>query len=162
VKQKRVCKSEWFMQCVSTFLLQRNLPQMFVLEPYAMIQVSILLSVTNLWNSGIVTTAQNCGCEFRPRQFLSVSVEPLAATHGTLRFRGNPIDKHWFMVTNLWWQTNAIDFLNTRVTNEIFRLSSTSEPPTYEDQACSWNPLFLSHPMGLPLVTRSGLYHVHV
>jgi len=32
-------------QCISTFLLQWNLPQMFVfiMEPYAMIQVSILL-----------------------------------------------------------------------------------------------------------------------
>jgi len=32
-------------QCFSTFLLQRNLPQMFALlmEPYALIQVSILL-----------------------------------------------------------------------------------------------------------------------
>ena len=29
-----------------------------------------------LWNSGIATTANNCGCEFRPRQFRSVSAEP--------------------------------------------------------------------------------------
>jgi len=43
------------------------------LEPYAMIQMSILLSVIK---------------EFRPRKFRSVSVEPLAATRGTLRFRG--------------------------------------------------------------------------
>jgi len=35
------------------------------MEPYAMIQVSILLSVIN---------------EFRPRKFRSVSAEPLAAT----------------------------------------------------------------------------------
>ena len=35
----------------------------------------------------IVTTAQNCDCEFRPRQFRSVSAEPPAATRGTLRFR---------------------------------------------------------------------------
>jgi len=37
------------------FLLQRNLPQIFALlmESYAMIQVSILLSVINLWNIGI-------------------------------------------------------------------------------------------------------------
>jgi len=54
-------------QSFSTFLLQKNLLQMFVLlkEPYEMIQVSILLSVINLWNSGIATTAHNCGCEFR-------------------------------------------------------------------------------------------------
>jgi len=33
------------MQCFSTFVLQRNLPQMLplLMEPYAMIQVSILL-----------------------------------------------------------------------------------------------------------------------
>jgi len=31
----------------------------------------------------IATTAQNCGCEFRLRQFRSVSGEPLAATRGT-------------------------------------------------------------------------------
>jgi len=37
-------------QRFSTFLLQQNLPQMFALlvEPYAVIQVSILLSVINL------------------------------------------------------------------------------------------------------------------
>jgi len=37
-------------QSFSTFLLQKNLLQMFVLlkEPYEMIQVSILLSVINL------------------------------------------------------------------------------------------------------------------
>jgi len=62
-------------QCFSTFLLQRNLPQMFalIMEPYAMIQVSILHSVIN---------------EFRPRQFWAVSTEPLAATRGT------PVEKH--------------------------------------------------------------------
>jgi len=31
----------------------------------------------------IVTTAQNCGREFRPRQFRFVSAEPLAVTRGT-------------------------------------------------------------------------------
>ena len=43
-------------QYFSIFLLQRNLPQTFALltEPYAMIHA---------------TPAQNCGCEFRPRQF---------------------------------------------------------------------------------------------
>jgi len=30
------------------------------------------------------TTANSCGCEFRPREFRSVSAEPLAATRGTL------------------------------------------------------------------------------
>jgi len=29
-----------------------------------------------LQNSGIAKTAYNCGCEFRPRQFHSVSAEP--------------------------------------------------------------------------------------
>jgi len=33
--------------------------------------------------------------EFRPRQFRSVSAEPLVATHGTLRFRGTPVEKHF-------------------------------------------------------------------
>jgi len=28
------------------------------------------------WYSGIATTAHNCGYEFRPRQFRSVSAEP--------------------------------------------------------------------------------------
>jgi len=36
----------------------------------------------------IAITAQNCGCEFRPRQFWSVSAKPLAVT------RGNPVEKH--------------------------------------------------------------------
>jgi len=31
----------------------------------------------------IAITAQNCRCEFRPRQFRSVSAEPLTATRGT-------------------------------------------------------------------------------
>ena len=46
-------------QCFSTFLLQRPLPQMFALlmEPNATIHVSVLLSVINLCNSGIATTA---------------------------------------------------------------------------------------------------------
>jgi len=37
----------------------------------------------------IAATAQNCGREFRPRQFRSVSGKPLAAT------RGIPVEKHW-------------------------------------------------------------------
>jgi len=45
----------------------------------------------NIYNA---TTAQNCGCEFRPRQFRSVSGKPLAATRGTQRFRGTTIEKH--------------------------------------------------------------------
>jgi len=60
-------------QSFSTSLLQRNLPHIFVLlmELYAMIQVSILLSVIN---------------KFRPRQFRSVSTEPVGATRGTSGF----------------------------------------------------------------------------
>jgi len=42
----------------------------------------------------IAITAQNCGCEFRPRQFRSVSAEPLTATRGTYRFRGTTVEKH--------------------------------------------------------------------
>ena len=42
----------------------------------------------------IATTAQNCGREFHPRQFRSVSGKPLAATRGTQRFRGTPVEKH--------------------------------------------------------------------
>jgi len=66
-------------QCFSIFLLQGSLPQMFMLlmESYAMIQVSVLLSVINHLNSGIGTTARNCGCASHPSQFRSVSVEPL-------------------------------------------------------------------------------------
>ena len=48
----------------------------YLRQPYAMIQV---------------TTAKNCSCQFRPRQFRSVSAEPLAVTHGT------PVEKHWSM-----------------------------------------------------------------
>jgi len=62
---------------------------------HAMIQVSILLSMINLWNNGTPTTAQNCSCEFRPRQFRSVSAEPLTATRGNLRFRVTLVEKHW-------------------------------------------------------------------
>ena len=54
-----------------------------LMEPNTMIQVSILLQ----------PTAQNCGREFRPRQFRSVSAEPLAATRGTSRFRGTKVEK---------------------------------------------------------------------
>jgi len=36
----------------------------------------------------IATTPQNCGCEFRSRQFRSFSAEPPAATRGT------PVEKH--------------------------------------------------------------------
>jgi len=43
-------------------------------------------------NDPSYTTAQNCGCEFRPRQFWSVSAEPLAATRGT------SVEKHWRMI----------------------------------------------------------------
>ena len=73
--------SNILFQCFATFLLQRNLPQIFALltEPYAMIQA---------------TTALNRGCEFRPRPFQSVSAEPLAATRGTLRFRETAVEKH--------------------------------------------------------------------
>jgi len=45
----------------------------------------------------IVATAQNCGCEFRPRQFRSISADSLAATRGNLRFRGIPVEKHWYI-----------------------------------------------------------------
>jgi len=64
-----------YANCFSTFLLQRNLPQMFALlmEPYAMIQA---------------TTVLKRGCKFRPRQFRFVSVEPLAASRGT------PVENH--------------------------------------------------------------------
>jgi len=45
--------------CFSTFLLQRNFPQMHALlmEPYAMIQVSILFFAINLLNSGFAITS---------------------------------------------------------------------------------------------------------
>jgi len=43
------------------------------------------------------TTAQLCGCTLRPKQFRSVSAEPLAATRGT------PVEKHCRRQT-----TNAI------------------------------------------------------
>jgi len=48
--QESAENAKQFKACFSTFLLQRNLPQMFALlvQPYAMIQVSILLSVINL------------------------------------------------------------------------------------------------------------------
>jgi len=36
----------------------------------------------------IATKSYNCCCEFRSRQFRSVSAKPLAAMHGTPRFRG--------------------------------------------------------------------------
>jgi len=46
----------------------------------------------------IAATAENCGYEFRPRRFRSVSGKPLAATRGTLWFRGIPVEKHWAML----------------------------------------------------------------
>jgi len=68
------------MQCFSTFLLQRNLPQLFALlmEPYAMIQVSKLLQA----HRTVVG-------DFVPGNFGLFSVEVLAATRGT------PVEKHW-------------------------------------------------------------------
>jgi len=44
--------------------------------------------------------SENCGCEFRPRQFRSVSAEPLSVTRGTLWFRGTPVAKHWPRVSH--------------------------------------------------------------
>jgi len=35
----------------------------------------------------IATTAKNCGREFRPRQFRSISAEPLAAIRGELQLK---------------------------------------------------------------------------
>ena len=109
-------------QCFSTFLLQRSLPQMFalIMEPSAMIHVSILLSVINLCNRGIATTAKNCVCEFRPRQFRSVSAETLAAPRQSgvmyIHFFSKEPQLHWFLVLHIliwesklslgakWWQ----------------------------------------------------------
>jgi len=63
----------------STFLLQRNLAKMFALlmEPYAMIQVSVLLSVMK-------QMCRNVASMF----YFYVSAETLAATRGT------PVGKH--------------------------------------------------------------------
>jgi len=87
--------SQWF----STFLLLGSLPQILALlmEPYAMIQVSTLLSVINLWNSWIVLVQphRTVGCKFCPGQFQPVLVEPLAAICGSLRFRGTSGKKDW-------------------------------------------------------------------
>jgi len=68
----------YLRQCFSTFLLQKNLPQMFelLMEPYAMIQVSILQEL----HRTVVAI-------FVPGNF-GLFPEPLAAT------RGNPVEKH--------------------------------------------------------------------
>ena len=55
-----------------------------LMEPYAMIQVSIPLSVMN-----------QMGRNFASMLYFCVSAEPLEATRGTLRFRGTPVEKHW-------------------------------------------------------------------
>jgi len=74
-------------QFKSVFLnlsLQRNLPQMFALETFAMIQVSVLLLL-------ITQMSRNMASLF----YFYVSAEPLAATPRTLRFNGTPVEKHW-------------------------------------------------------------------
>jgi len=55
---------------------------------------ALLIEHCNDQSVYIATTAQNCGREFRPRQFRSISAEPLAATRGTQRFRGTTVEKH--------------------------------------------------------------------
>ena len=72
--------TEHLQQCFSTWLLKRNLPQMFALlmEPYAMIQVSILFSVINQMGKNVASMFYSCA-----------SSKPLAATRGT------PVEKHW-------------------------------------------------------------------
>ena len=45
----------------------------------------------------IAVTAWNCGCEFRPRQFRSVSAEALVATRRNIRFGGTMVEKHCYM-----------------------------------------------------------------
>jgi len=76
-------------QCLSTFLLQRNLSQIcaLLMEPYVMIQVSILLQQ----HRTVVTN-------FVPGNSVCFG-GTLAATCGTLRFSGT-------LVENLWCKVN--------------------------------------------------------
>jgi len=60
-------------QCFSTFLLQRNFPQMFVL---------LMESPCNC-ETVVLLQPHRTGCDVRPRQFRSVSAELLAASGGT-------------------------------------------------------------------------------
>ena len=71
-------------QCFSIFFLERNLTQMFTLlmEPYAMIQASILLSVINQMDRNVASMF-----------YFYALAESLAATRGTLRFRGTTVEK---------------------------------------------------------------------
>jgi len=54
-----------------------------LMEPYAMIQLPILLFIIN-------QIGRNVASIF----YFYVSAEPLPATRDTLRFRGNPVEKH--------------------------------------------------------------------
>jgi len=54
-------------------------------------------------------TVKQCYCYNRielwlrisSQEFQSGSVQPLAATRGTLRFRGTPVEKHWSTFTTV-------------------------------------------------------------
>jgi len=52
------------------------------------------LLIGTLWNDTSVYIATKCGCEFRPRQFRSVSAEPTTAARGTQTLRGTTVEKH--------------------------------------------------------------------
>jgi len=75
------CASVFQSFCCS--VLQRYLPQVFALlvEPHAIIQVSILLQPHRTMVANFVP--DNFGV-----------AEPLAATRGTMRFRGSPVEKY--------------------------------------------------------------------
>ena len=49
---------------------------------------SVYPTFSNKSETAVLVQEQNCGCEFHARQFRSVSVELLVATHGT------PVEKH--------------------------------------------------------------------
>jgi len=79
-------------QYFSTFLLQRNPPQMFtfLMEFHVMIEVSILISVINQMSGNVAYI-------FYHEIIKKVSGEHLAAARGTLRFCRTPVEKHCSM-----------------------------------------------------------------
>jgi len=88
-------KTNEYRTFFSTFMLQRNSANVWVAHGTLCNDPKVYhTSTINMWNSGIATTAENRDCEFRPRQFQSISAEPLTATRGFLRFRRILVEKH--------------------------------------------------------------------
>jgi len=91
-------------QCFSTFMLQRNLPQMvaFLLGPYAVVQMFILLSVTKPVKQWYCYDHIELWLRISSQGGSVLSGGTPAAPRATLGFRGTPFEKHWLVCCFVW------------------------------------------------------------